>query len=168
MTAHAMSADRRACFDAGMDEYLTKPVQPDALLRAVSGEDTPPSASDEPGRRTRPLVLRLEILRSFCDGDEHFERQLLTDFRGALPTMVSEVHAAVRAADAVQLEFTAHSLKGTCRTMGAEALAAAAAELERLGAAGTVEGGEALAARCDEELARLEAALEAHLARRAA
>jgi PAS domain S-box-containing protein len=170
MTAHAMSADRRACLEAGMDDYLTKPVQPAELLRVVSGEDAgPPDASaGAAGHRPRAAVFRLELLRSFCDGDESFERHLLNDFRGALPTMLAEVRAAVRDGDAAQLEFTAHSLKGSCRTMGAEALAFAVAELERLGAAGELADADEPLQRCETELVRLDAALEAHLGRRAA
>ena len=121
MTANAMDADREKVIDAGMDDYIAKPFNPETLFSTlakwirpraliVSGVDTNAglAAVVDENLYTRLLVM-------FRDGQQDFERR----FRAALVDADSE--AATRAA---------HTLKGTAATIGAKGVAAAAAELE--------------------------------------
>jgi PAS domain S-box-containing protein len=171
MTAHVMKGDRELCLAAGMDDYIGKPVNPDELFdvlarwtgRAPEAGATPPAAG-----AAGIAVFRGERLQEYCDGDRRFERELLTEFSAALPQMVAELGSAIESGDAKRVEFSAHSLKGSCRTMGADALAAAVEELEWAAERGELAGAPRALELAAQELERLQAVLGHHLAERAA
>jgi two-component system, sensor histidine kinase and response regulator len=147
MTAHAMKGDRERCLASGMDEYLAKPVNPDALIAVV--ERTAGIAAED-GRvapRTREpappagpaVVFDAALTRARLGGDAALLRRLIRVFRADAPARLEEIRRAVAARDSEALRLAAHALKGAAAALGAEEAAAATRELERLARAGDLD-----------------------------
>jgi CheY-like chemotaxis protein len=141
MTAHAMAGDRERCLEAGMDDYVSKPIDPSELFGALSrvlegsGETKP-----EVSVYDRTLALH------HVGEDPEILAQLVTMFLEQGPERMARVEAAFARGDAAALEHEAHSLKGTAATMGMGTLRDAAYRVERIGGSGSVEGAAAAVA----------------------
>ncbi len=148
MTAHNMHGDREQCLACGMDDYVSKPVDPEELLAALKrwGRPAPagaavaegllaqvseaPPISEAPPASEKLPVLDIERLHRSCAGKAALERRIMMEMLRVTPAIVARLRAAVCAADAEQTRFEAHTLKGSSRTVGAEALGMAASVLE--------------------------------------
>jgi HPt (histidine-containing phosphotransfer) domain-containing protein len=97
-------------------------------------------------------------------GDPEFEKELLAEFLGGSHGMFATLSAALAARDVPTVRNAAHSLKGGCWTVGARAMGALCEELEFDARAGALDRAEALVARIDEHLARLDAYVRQHWA----
>jgi len=144
MTANAMAGDREKCLEAGMNDHLAKPIEPDklfeALLRwiparapsltiaseAVITQQRPPADSallEISGIDTRSALKR-------TGGNRQRYESLLRKFADSQAGAVGEIRAALKAQDPATAQRTAHSLKGAAANLGANALAAAGGSAE--------------------------------------
>jgi hypothetical protein len=142
MTAHALPDDRQRCLDAGMDEYLSKPVQLGELVRVVAKflaeetivEPTPedvvsPTALEAAGHPVLdPAILsQLEVL---VEGDpEGLIGTLLEPFVVSARGSLQAIQGAFVAGEQAQLGRIAHKLKGSSGTLGAAEVASISAAL---------------------------------------
>lgn len=145
MTANASQADRELCVSAGMNEHITKPIDPEKLFAALlrwikpgSGQTLRPAENSEPVKTASDIpdidgidtalglkraagkpALYLKMLRSYVDDQG---------------SAVASMQSALAQGDYPTLQRLAHTLKGTSGSIGVTALQSAAGEIEHLAA----------------------------------
>ncbi|ENO92863.1 multi-sensor hybrid histidine kinase [Thauera sp. 28] len=149
MTAHAMEGDRQRCLDAGMDDYVSKPVHPHELLAAIEracGERAGGEADEEAdvsllelGEAGRRQIACLDEARAMFDGDEDIVRQLVDVFLRDHERTVVELQRASSAMDYAQLAEIGHAVKGSVGLFSANRAVEAARKLESLARASDPE-----------------------------
>jgi CheY-like chemotaxis protein len=162
MTAAAMEGDREKALAAGMNDYVTKPVD-GAALNAALGRWVAPVDGSAPADGDDDSAVDQKRLRTLAqldaDGTEGLLVSLVDMFGAEAPKRLRAMRAALADGDARALEETAHTLKGTSATLGAVGAADVARELEMLARSGALAGGAVLVDRLEREVARAEAVL---------
>ncbi|MBU4224404.1 MAG: response regulator, partial [Chloroflexi bacterium] len=162
MTAHVLKGDRERCLEAGMDDYVSKPLEPQAFLAALDrwalphAEGAPRPADKMETCAAQPDPVPAEGLpadapvRSFItaeadtpldlqmalprfNDDRAFFLELCQEFMAHLPDRIQGMQAALKSGDANTLSRLAHNLKGISANFSAGPLSGLAAQLETLG-----------------------------------
>ena len=159
LTAHAMAGAEVECRAAGMDGYLTKPIDRDALdgciERLLSAQGTPAeSAVTVSQQSSEDDPVDLAALRILTDGDEEFERDLVGSFAANCTAVLADMEQALRRMDLGSLQRTAHILKGAGASMQASAVSMAAARLEAAVRSGVQEPFDDLVQNLSNEVTR--------------
>lgn len=141
VTAHAMKNDRALCIAAGMDDYVSKPIDADHLIARLEWQNEQEttaqaahsvSTASSLDHASQTAVFDLEGALKRVRGKEPLLRELLSMLLQDLPQALAEIDAAVSNDDADQLERTAHRLRGAVSTICAEAVTEAARQIELL------------------------------------
>jgi CheY-like chemotaxis protein len=152
ITAHARKKDEEACLAAGMDGYLSKPVDPDALFRLIGRHLAPTAASSRPAVG-EPADLSAVI--HGLNGDPEAVQSLVDHFLDSYPSTVEDLRGALEAGNAEQSGRAAHRLKGSILIFKAERAARLTETLENLGDGGKLDGAPPLLAELEKELERV-------------
>ncbi len=158
MTAHAMKGDRERCIEAGMDDYVPKPISSETLLNTINALVAQYPGGNAPEVESRDglaLFDRKALLQAF-DNDWNFFMEVVDMFVADYPQMMMDIRKAISNADPSVLERTAHALKGMLGNFQVDASVQKAFTLERLGRDGSLENAEEIFDALADELARLE------------
>ena len=144
MTAHAMKGDREACLEAGMDDYISKPVNPQELLEVIEkwlmkGENNlrtfdnvpPPELQTKGVKEAVPIDVDEALDRAM--GNRELLEMLLNEFVQKAPEKIESIETAIRQGDADSVAKQAHSLKGASASLSAKGISAMAQSLEKVG-----------------------------------
>jgi HPt (histidine-containing phosphotransfer) domain-containing protein len=140
MTAHALVEERQRCLDAGMNDHISKPIDPDALFAAIGrwvktkpkaagpAEPTPPRRGVE-----MPAVEGIDIQSGLnrVAGNAGLYRRLLGQFADKYADGAGEVRRLLREGKKDEAERLAHTVKGVAGNLGMAAVGATAAEVEK-------------------------------------
>ncbi|NEQ22314.1 MAG: response regulator, partial [Microcoleus sp. SIO2G3] len=162
MTANAMQGDRDKCISAGMNDYISKPIRVDELIRALS-ESEPRVNNPEPVP-VLEKAIDTSVLQDFRatlgSQANQFLVQLIELYLEDAPSLLAAMDKAVTQTNAAQLQTTAHTLKSSSASLGAISLSHLCEQLEILGQTGTTVGARELITQVHSEYERVKIALQ--------
>ncbi len=177
MTAYAMKGDRERCIEAGMDDYISKPIDGDVLRATIekwtkdilrarrpaeSARQSPAAAAPAPGRNAVPADL--SRLQQLAEGDKAIVERLINLFLDDAGQHGKLLRDAVEKRDAKRVESEAHRIKSGASQVGAEALCGLAAELEGLGRTATLDAADKILTAFEAEYHRVSGFLRSEMA----
>ena len=177
MTAHTMQGDRERCLRAGMDGYVSKPLQTRVLFEVIEGLAIPqpvmtepdpilegaPSGSGEAEPMNSPVfqpIFDEEGALTRVEGDRNLLRQLAMLFLDGSAQLLANVRMAVVQRDGQALQRAAHALKGALANLSAPAATSAALRLEMMGRESRLAPAAEAYLDLEQELARLTPVLQ--------
>ena len=184
MTANAMQGDREKCIAAGMNDYVSKPVQLAELRRALdkwkpAGSNNGHTPQTRPEAATASLqesatmtissepAVDLERLKEVTQNKPDKTHRLLTTFLTQADETKQKLTGAIEAGDAKEVRLLAHKLVGAGASLGIVAVVPALSQLEQMGDAGQLDGAEEVRMEFAGQLERARQFIEEFLKTRA-
>lgn len=128
LTAHAVKGDREKFMAAGMDEYLSKPVRTDALLKMIMNV-----CDLVPTEYPQPQIIDIPFALALMGHDKHILKEVCLAMIKRFPKDLTQIDKAIAHKDCKTVARIAHSIKSAAKSVGADSLADIASELEKGG-----------------------------------
>ncbi|WP_051559789.1 response regulator [Marinobacterium jannaschii] len=175
MTANAMQGDRERCLAAGMDDYISKPVEPEHLVQALrkwlpiaaSGED---DTTDKPENtdagetshiaETLPVIFDYSAMSERLLNDPELIRNVAQGFISDMTTQIDQLRRYLTSGDFEQAISLTHKIKGASANIGGCALAQLAGQLENAGKSGELSSLQRGIAELENRFTQLKAEIE--------
>jgi CheY-like chemotaxis protein len=158
MTANALPEDREACFAAGMNDYVAKPIRGDELATALRGARPP--RKREAGSGRAEIGLEAAALQNLRDlGGVEFLAEVVDVFLADAPALIASLRSALERQDTEELRRAAHTLKSNGSTLGATGFADLCRTVEQDAKDGRLAGLSELLDRIEQEYRTLQEAL---------
>jgi CheY-like chemotaxis protein/HPt (histidine-containing phosphotransfer) domain-containing protein len=161
MTANALPEDREACFAAGMNDYVAKPIRAEELVAALK-RARPVENGDAGSAAVEYVSLDDGALENLRDlGGDDFLDEVIDAFLADAPELIDVLRRSLDAQSDGELRRAAHTLKSNGATLGAEGFAELCRTLEQRAKSGELEGASQLVDRIEQEYRPLAEALSA-------
>jgi CheY-like chemotaxis protein/HPt (histidine-containing phosphotransfer) domain-containing protein len=146
MTAHALIEERQRCLEAGMNDHVTKPIDPDALFAALqrwtrpksmqaaaAASSSPPPPPPPPAPSGMPSIDGVDMNNALkrVAGNQRLLRSLLEQFAVKEADAAERITAALRDGDRALATRLAHTVKGVAGNLGITMVQARAEKVER-------------------------------------
>ncbi len=149
MTANALPEDREACFAAGMNDYVAKPIRAEELAAALKRA---PRRSGEARSDETAIDLDADALENLRQlGGDDFLREVVDVFLADAPALIAAVRRSLEQEEGEELRRAAHTLKSNAATLGAEAFAELCRAVEQQAKAGRLDDLSPLVDRIEQE-----------------
>ena len=144
MTGHAMQGERQKCMDCGMNDYLSKPFQPEDLRKMITrlvnatrnGNTLSTASEKEVIPNYTPIVesnlTNLSFLREISDGNDQFFKEFLEMFIANTPPALQDLQVSYRSKNWEKLRQTAHKMKPSFNYIGMKELNHLSGKVEEL------------------------------------
>ena len=172
MTANALQGDRENCIRAGMNDYVSKPIEPQKLAEVLqswlpaneSGQEPIPEKTRKPatpkeGDNLIDVFDKSALLHRLMD-DEELARTILGMFMDETPNQIRNLKDCLEKGDKSGIELHSHTIKGSSANIGGEALRAAALVVERSIKSGDLEEARRGLPEIEHQYARLKDVLQ--------
>ena len=145
MTAYAMSGDRERCLDAGMNSYLSKPLNVDELFKTIEKYSSTMPEESQPNNSPTSLDMAIEGSAGLFELQKAMPRfgddlptffELLGEFIPHVKASIADLEKALSINDVKKVHFISHSIKGSASNFEAKTISTPAFEIEQLTANG--------------------------------
>jgi CheY-like chemotaxis protein len=163
MTAHALKGDRERCLEAGMDNYVAKPIRAEELFATIDAVFSDPKRDSAAGSAAPQDVVNWTEALKTTQGNRKVLKAMTEAALEEIPQLMTAIRDAIAIGDHAKLRFAAHTLKGAVHYFGANEVCGHAAQLEDMGRKGQFLDAEAIFAALEEDVARMTAVLSDYL-----